>query len=149
MTQHVTSVGSDQLDQLDEIGRRESPGSALLAIGGAHAVAAVVDEFYTRLLADPATAGYFTGVDLTRLKRHQVLMLVKVLGGPDRYAGRDLAAAHAGLAIGHQTYSRVCLHLLTVMHEFKVPMDILVAANDILRSVASEVVSGQDPDSGR
>src|SRR5690606_24394783 len=87
------------LNEIDEQGRRDTPTAALMTIGGARAVAAVVDEFYRRLLADPVTAPYFTSVPMDTLKRHQVLMLVKVLGGPDRYQGRDLHSAHAHLHI--------------------------------------------------
>jgi hemoglobin len=137
-----TFVDDSLLAELDEQGRRETPTSALMAIGGARAVAAVVDEFYRRLLSDPATAPYFTSLaNMDGLKRHQVLMLVKVLGGPDRYDGQDLRSAHAHLGIDAEAYSRVCLHLLTVMHDFKVPMDVLVAANQILASVQSQIVT--------
>lgn len=129
------------LNEIDEQGRRDTPTAALMTIGGARAVAAVVDEFYRRLLADPVTAPYFTSVPMDTLKRHQVLMLVKVLGGPDRYQGRDLHSAHAHLHISAEAYTRVCLHLLTVMHDFKVPMDVLVAAEQILASVRDQVVA--------
>ncbi|MER7278768.1 group 1 truncated hemoglobin [Dactylosporangium sp. NPDC000244] len=134
------------LGQLDAEAQQENPSSAFAAIGGAVAVSAVVEEFYTRLLLDPALVDFFTPLvesdGLSALKRHQVLMLTKVLGGPDRYSGRDLRAAHAHLTITDEAYRRVSLHLLTVMHDFKVPMDILQAADDILRSVSSLIVTG-------
>lgn len=129
------------LDDIDAAGRETTPTAALMTIGGAHAVAAVVEEFYSRLLTDPVTAPYFSSIELDTLKRHQVLMLVKVLGGPDRYAGRDLKTAHAALGIHDDVYRRVCLYLLTVMHEFKVPIEILAAADQVLASVRDQVVS--------
>jgi hemoglobin len=108
-------------------------------------VSAVVEEFYRRLLADPATAGFFTDLvardGMAGLKRHQVLLLAKVLGGPDRYPGRDLGVAHQGMAITAAAYQRVSLYLLTVMHEFGVPMDILQAADSTLRDVAPAIIS--------
>ena len=131
--------------ELDADARRDSPGSTFLAIGGTAAVSAVVEEFYIRLLADPATAGFFEPMlaadGLSSLKRHQILLLTKVLVGPDRYAGRDLQAAHAHLGVTEDAYRRVSLHLLTVMHDFKVPMDVLMAVDGILRSVAPLIVS--------
>lgn len=144
MTHAAPSLDASILDEIDEEGRRTTPSAALMTIGGAHAVAAVVEEFYQRLLSDPVTAPYFTSVDLGQLKRHQVLLLVKVLGGPDRYTGRDLAAAHTGLAITGEVYARVCLYLLTIMHEFKVPMDVLVAASQVLSGVQEQIVGGAD-----
>jgi hemoglobin len=140
MTQDTAPLG-----HLDAEAQQANPSSAFVAIGGAAAVSAVVEEFYTRLLADPAITELFTPLvesdGLSALKRHQVLMLTKVLGGPDRYTGRDLQAAHARLAITDETYRRVSLHLLTVMHDFKVPMDILQATDEILCSVRLLVVT--------
>lgn len=141
---NIPFVDISELDEIDEDSRRLTPGAALLTIGGARAVAAVVEEFYARLQGDPVTAPVFASVDLPRLKRHQLLMLVKVLGGPDRYTGRDLAAAHAGLAITGETYARVCLYLLTVMHDFKVPMDVLVVAHQVLAAVRDQIVTAPD-----
>lgn len=37
------------------------------AIGGAPAVAAAVDDFYARVLGDPALAPFFDTTDMTRL----------------------------------------------------------------------------------
>ena len=39
-------------------------------IGGAPAVAKVMDLFYQQLLADPSVNHYFEGKDLQRLKAH-------------------------------------------------------------------------------
>lgn len=152
MAQGTAFIEPAVLEELDAEGKEVQPESAFLAIGGASAVTAVVDEFYHRLLDDPATAPFFqqmlaTG-RLPALKRHQVLMLVKVLGGPDRYAGRDLGSAHADLRITEDVYQRVSLHLLTVMHDFKVPMDILSAADQILRSVQNFVVTAPSDAAG-
>jgi hemoglobin len=149
MAPGTTFMEPAQLEEIDAVARETTPTSALLSIGGANAVAAVVEEFYVRLLADPVTAPYFDPVRLADLKRHQVLLLVKVLGGPDRYDGRDLGAAHAGLGITAETYARVCLHLLTVMHDFKVPMDILVAANQVLVNVQGQIVTAVSGGDGR
>jgi hemoglobin len=134
------------LAELDAEAAESYATSPFVAVGGAGAVSAVVDEFYLRLLNDPATAGFFTTLvqeddGLSRLKRHQVLLLTKVLGGPDRYDGRDLGEAHAGLAITPEAYQRVSLYLLTVLHDFKVPMDVLQVADSTLRAVAPAIVN--------
>jgi hemoglobin len=76
-------------------------------IGCLGAVAATVEEFYGRLLTDPHTAGFFDGVDLDRLKAHQRAFIAAALGGPEIYAGRDVAAAHAGLSIGNADFVNV------------------------------------------
>lgn len=136
---------SAMLAELDAEAAESHATSPFVAVGGAGAVSAVVDEFYRRLLDDPATAGHFTTLveedGLHRLKRHQVLLLTKVLGGPDRYDGRDLDRAHVGLTIDDAAYQRVSLHLLTVLHDFKVPMDVLQVADSTLRAVRPAIVS--------
>jgi hemoglobin len=133
------------LAELDAEASQDFASSPFVAVGGAAAVSAVVEEFYRRLLADPVTRGYFMPFveadGLAQLKRHQVLLLTKVLGGPDRYDGRDLGEAHTHLAITDHVYQRVSLHLLTVLHDFKVPMDVLQAADTTLRGVRPTIVA--------
>jgi hemoglobin len=111
-------------------------------IGGGAALTAVVDEFYRRLLADERVAHYFEGVPLPVLKRHQALLLAKVLGGPDQYEGRALDAAHAGLDITDEDYDIVVAHLVATMVEAGVPDDILGRAGEVLVAVRPSIVAG-------
>ena len=53
-----------------------------------------------------------------------VLMLTKVLGGPDTYTGRTLEAAHQPLSIPDADYDRVGETLLGILAEGGVPDDI-------------------------
>jgi hemoglobin len=138
-------MSADVFEELDAEAKASCPNSPFVAVGGSSAVSAVVDEFYRRLLADPSTSGFFASLleadGLPALKRHQVLLLAKVLGGPDRYPGRDLGVAHEGMAITAAAYRRVSLYLLTVLHEFGVPMDILEVADSTLREVGPAIIS--------
>ena len=107
-------------------------------IGGGSAVSAVVNDFYGRVLGDSQLAPYFEEVDLARLKRHQVLLVTKLLGGPDNYTGRPLDEAHDGLGITHD-------HLAAVVSHFAAAMKAAGAADDIvLRAVAG--VAANEPD---
>jgi truncated hemoglobin YjbI len=56
-----------------------------------------VENFYIKLITDPALATFFEGVQMERLKAKQVEFLAYVFGGPQRYSGRDLAEAHEAL----------------------------------------------------
>src|ERR1041384_6790877 len=95
------------------------------AIGGAPALAAAVDDFYVRVLADPELKGYFEGVDLERLKAHQRSFLAAAIGGSEIYAGRPVEEAHAPLAITQQHFDRVIGHLVDTLSELSVPADII------------------------
>ena len=114
-------------------------------VGGGPAVSAVVDDFYERVLRDPHLVQYFEGVDLARLKRHQVLLISQVLGGPADYDGRPLDQAHAGLGITHDDLAAVASHLVGAMREAKVPEDILLRAIAVVASTEPDIVESRSP----
>ncbi|GAB3807250.1 group I truncated hemoglobin [Micromonospora zhanjiangensis] len=110
-------------------------------IGGAASVKAAVELFYKRVLADPDLAPYFGDTDMEQQRRHMVLMLTTVLGGPNNYAGRSLPEAHKPLHIPDEHYDKVGAHLVGTLTELGVPADILGAVQDILAQVRDQVVS--------
>jgi hemoglobin len=109
-------------------------------IGGGPAVSAVVNDFYVRVLGDPQLAPYFEEVDMARLKRHQVLLVSQVLGGPDTYEGRPLAEAHEGLGIDHDDFTAVVGHLAAAMEDAGVPDDIIGRAGAAVAATEPEIV---------
>ncbi len=111
------------------------------AVGGGPAVKAVVDDFYERVLHDPQLARYFIGVDLPRLKRHQALMIAKVLGGADGYTGRSLRDAHSGLEITAADFGRVLGHLAAALQDAGVPEEIIGRAAAAVRQTKPEIVT--------
>jgi hemoglobin len=84
-------------------------------IGGEASVHAAVEDFYTRLLGDPSLTHFFSGVDLRKLKAHQRAFLAAALGGAQLYQGRDMAAAHADLAITDNDFDAVVAHLVETL----------------------------------
>jgi hemoglobin len=110
------------------------------AVGGGPAVSAVVNNFYDRVLADPQLAPYFEGVDMARLKRHQALLITQVLGGPDKYTGRPLDEAHAGLGIDRDDFAAVANHLVETMRDAGVPEDIIARAGAAVAATESDIV---------
>jgi hemoglobin len=111
------------------------------SIGGSESVRVAVDRFYTAVVADPALVRYFDGVDMGRLKRHQALLLTQLLGGPQEYDGRDLGAAHAGLAITGEDYERVGAHLLGTLSDLDVGDEVLAAISGALGAVRPDIVT--------
>lgn len=110
-------------------------------IGGAPAVSAVVNRFYELVVADPQLTHFFTNVDLPRLKRHQVLLVSYVLGGPAKYEGRELRDAHADLAITSEHFKLVVVHLVTALEEAGVPNEIIGRIGDALAGTEQEIVT--------
>jgi hemoglobin len=97
-------------------------------IGGGSAVSAVVNDFCGRVLGDSQLAPYFEEVDLARLKRHQVLLVTKLLGGPDNYTCRPLDEAHDGLGITHDDLAAVVSHFAAAMKAAGAADDIVLRA---------------------
>ncbi|MEV4294646.1 group I truncated hemoglobin [Microbispora rosea] len=110
-------------------------------IGGAPVVRDVVERFYERVLGDDDLKPYFTGIDMPRLKRHMVMLLCSVLGGPEPYEGRDLGEAHTGMGITSQHYDKVGEHLLAVLRDSGVGEDILRDVGLVLGKVKSSIVA--------
>ena len=81
------------------------------AIGGDVAINATVEEFYKRVLNDTELRAQFDGINLAKLKKHQVDFFTTALGGPGAYNGRSLAKAHTGLNITVDQFERVVDHL--------------------------------------
>jgi hemoglobin len=109
-------------------------------VGGGPAVSAVVNDFYERVLRDPQLAPYFEGVDLPRLKRHQVLLVTQVLGGPNGYDGRALDEAHDGLGVTSDDFAAVVGHLAAAMKDAGVPDDIIARAGATVAATEPDIV---------
>jgi hemoglobin len=74
--------------------------SLLDELGGRDAIEIVVAGLYERVLRDPHLARFFRDVARPRLQRRLVEYLCAHLADrPAAWRGRDLRAAHAGLAI--------------------------------------------------
>lgn len=79
-----------------------------------------VAEFYDRVLADENLSRHFHGIDMSRLRRHQIAFLVAATGGTRRYAGPDMADVHAGLDITTSDFDRVVEHLISTLRDLGV-----------------------------
>lgn len=67
--------------------------------GGYDSFARIAESFYRAVLREPTLQPYFEGVNMPRLIEHQTQFLAMALGGPARYEGASLKAAHARLKI--------------------------------------------------
>jgi hemoglobin len=87
-------------------------------IGGATAVASLVDAFYDRIVADEELAPFFEHADLTRLREMQRMLFSMALGGPVAYEGRPLAHTHRGRGIRREHLQRFVEHLFATLEAF-------------------------------
>ena len=117
-----------------------TPESHYDRVGGKPAIREVVEQFYARVLADDELAPYFADADVSEVKRHQVLLLSQVLGGPAEYDGRELGAAHRGLGITSDHYDKVVGHLVAVLTELGADDELLAAAGGVVAGVKADIV---------
>ena len=111
------------------------------SIGGGPAVRAAVDDFYARVLGDPQLAPFFTGVDLQHLKAHQRAFIAAAIGGSEIYQGRDMAAAHAGLAITDADFDAVVGHLVDTLTGLGVPQETIGQIGGALAPLRGDIVT--------
>ena len=93
-------------------------------LGGYNAIAAVVDDFAGRMIADKQLGRYLVGHCTNSKKKFRQLivdMLCEATGGPCTYLGRDMKTVHTGLGITESDW-QVNVKLLTAtLDKFKVP----------------------------
>ena len=69
------------------------------AFGEKPGLVALMDDFMTRLLADPRTGPHFQPSNQQRVKEQLVDQLCSLAGGPCVYKGADMKSSHANLDI--------------------------------------------------
>ncbi|MGD0700709.1 MAG: group 1 truncated hemoglobin [Trebonia sp.] len=115
--------------------------SIYASIGGESALAAVVDDFYLRVLADPQLAGFFSGANMPKLKGRQVEFFAAALGGPDFYQGAGLRKVHAGRGISQADFDKVAFHLTAALAAAGVPAETIAQIAEAITPLADDIVS--------
>ena len=79
-------------------------------LGGQEAIAAVVDNFYERVLADDSINHFFANTDMEKQRRHQTAFISYALGGAE-YTGKSMEKAHEGMNLQPEHFNAVAKHL--------------------------------------
>ncbi len=101
-------------------------------LGGEPTVTAVVDKFVGRAAGNPnvnflrkGVAGYPewkpSDAQVATLKRRIVEFISVASGGPLKYTGKDMKAAHAGMKISTAEFNAIAGDLAATLDDFKVP----------------------------
>lgn len=111
-------------------------------LGGEQSIAAVITEFYNRMLQDDRVNHHFIGVNMEILRRHQITYFMSfALGGPKRYEGSNLRHAHAGLQITSEEYEIAIKHLNSSLRKYNVPLEDIAKVEAFLRSVKPHIIN--------
>jgi len=111
------------------------------AIGGRPALRAAVDGLFGRLIADPELGKFFPAGVGEAHRGFVITLLGQALGGPERYRGPDLVAAHRGLGITDAHFNRTAVLLDDTLDELGVPRDLIDQIIGIVATLRSAVVS--------
>ncbi|MDB5874811.1 MAG: putative globin [Ramlibacter sp.] len=71
-------------------------------LGGVERIAAIIEDAIDRHAVNPTLSPRFRGKDLPQLKQLGTQFFCAGTGGPQKYEGRDLRSAHAGMNISEE-----------------------------------------------
>lgn len=123
----VTGMMKMDFDKMDKM--MNSNKTLYARLGGAQAIAAVVDDFVNHLATSPQivgnpkvvaslTSGNVTGAGIKYLVTEQ---LIYASGGPAKYTGKTMVDAHKGMGITDKEWDASAQLLKDTLDRFKVP----------------------------
>src|ERR1700760_3854737 len=96
-------------------------------LGGKTSVAAIVDKFYEKMLADPDIRPLLAKAHLASLKQRHGQYLTQTLGGPVDAKNRVTTSAHAHLLTQARHAERATTHLALALSEMNMAPDLVDA----------------------
>ncbi len=117
-------------------------------LGGAHAVAAVVDDFVDRLFLNPtvmanaAVKEESAKVTRSGLKFQLAVLVCQVTGGPHQYHGRSMPDSHRGLEISEKEWDAMAADFKVTLDKFRVPAKEQKELFDIVGTTKPDIVKG-------
>ncbi len=103
------------------------------AFGAKPGLVSLMDDFMSRLLADPRTAPFFQKANQAHVKQQLVEQFCQALGGPCVYEGLDMKSAHQDLEIRKGEFNALVEILQSSMNARGIPF---AAQNQLLAKLA-------------
>ncbi|SKB00283.1 hemoglobin [Prosthecobacter debontii] len=108
-------------------------------LGGESAIAALIEAFYIRVLADPELAPFFRHSSMDRLRAMQTEFFCMALGGPIMYSGRSLGHIHHGRGISRHHFALFVGHLLETLKDIGCDTQETDAVIEHINTFANEI----------
>ena len=106
---------------LADQGTEAAQRSLYQRLGEKKGITAVVNQFVANVAADKRINKFFAKTNIPRLKKNLVDQICEGTGGPCKYTGRSMKAAHKGMNITDQDWNALVEDLVTALNKFKVP----------------------------
>ena len=90
-------------------------------LGGKPAIKAVVDDFVGNVAVGKRINGFFAKTNNPRLKLRLVEQICAGSGGPCKYRGRSMKAAHRGMGVRTMDFNALVEDLKISLDRFNVP----------------------------
>ncbi|MEY4063968.1 MAG: hypothetical protein RIR26_176 [Pseudomonadota bacterium] len=116
-------------------------GTLLQKYGGVDTVRQIVGNFYSDVLESPNLRRFFAHTDMSRLMEHQTNLFCHLMGGPNLYAGRNMAEAHKHLGITRADFNEVATILKENLVDAGVEQADVAAILGIVASYADQIVT--------
>ena len=97
--------------------------SLFTRLGGLDAITAVVDDFVNNVAADVRINAFFAKTDAVKLKKQLTDQICAATGGPCKYTGKNMKAAHKGMKITEADFNALVEDLVKSLDKFKVPQN--------------------------
>lgn len=124
------------------IAAQASPEKSLYdQLGGKESIRKVMDDFVVRLKADPRIGDQFAATDADRLASQLTDQVCEATGGPCKYVGLDMQAAHAGMTITKAHFNALVEVLQTSMNSHNVPLDVQLEVLSMLAPMHRDVIT--------
>jgi hemoglobin len=120
-----------------------APGSASLydQLGQEPGITGVIDSFIGIVAADARINHFFSNANIARLKTLLVLQVGMASGGPQKYTGRDMKSAHAGMGIREADFNALAEDLYMAMDRSDVPFRLQQRLMAVLAAAEPAIVS--------
>ncbi|HSE84319.1 MAG TPA: group 1 truncated hemoglobin [Thermodesulfobacteriota bacterium] len=115
-------------------------------LGGYDAIAAVIGDFFKRMINDPQLGRFFIGLSTDSKMRAQQLtvdFVCQATGGPCLYTGRDMKTVHTGLNINEDDWNLSAKHLSATLDKFNVPEKEKSEVLNLITSLKGVIVTPQ------
>jgi hemoglobin len=109
--------------------------------GGVETVRQIVGNFYSDVLESPNLRRFFARVDMSRLMEHQTNLFCHLMGGPNVYAGRNMAEAHKHLGVTRADFDEVASILKDNLEDAGVEQADVTAILGIVSGYADQIVT--------
>ena len=116
--------------------------SLYVRLGGQPAIEAVVKDFAGTVLADARINKKFARSNAPRLVKNLTDFVCMATGGPCKYTGKSMKAAHKNMAVTTGEFNALAEDLVATLNKFKVPEkernDLIAAISPLAKDIVEK-----------